>query len=43
MGILADYSDHANAPAVAEAAQEKFWKMHDNLYKTQSQWSEVSD
>jgi protein-disulfide isomerase len=37
---------HANAPAAAYAAeaaakQNKYWEMHDKLYETQSDWSEL--
>ncbi len=39
---------HPNAFAAARAAeaaalQNKFWEMHDILYETQSQWSQLSD
>lgn len=39
---------HHNAPMAAEAAEEagiqgKFWPMHDKLYETQSQWSDLSN
>ena len=39
---------HPNAFAAARAAeaagmQDKFWEMHDALYETQQQWSEMSD
>jgi protein-disulfide isomerase len=32
----------ANA-AEAAAAQDKFWEMHDKLYETQKDWSDLSD
>ena len=39
---------HKNAMKAAQAAQagaveNKFWKMHDKLFETQSEWSEVDD
>ena len=39
---------HPNAMAAAEAAeaagaQGKYWQMHDKLYATQSEWSNLSD
>ncbi|MBP9719064.1 MAG: DsbA family protein [Candidatus Levybacteria bacterium] len=39
---------HKNAMKAAEAAEaaaseKKFWEMHDKLFETQSEWSEVDD
>lgn len=39
---------HQNAQAGAQAAeaaaeQDKYWEMHDKLYETQNDWSELSD
>ena len=41
-------SMHANAKVAAYAAeaaakQNKFWEMHDKLYETQSEWSDLSN
>lgn len=41
-------STHRNAPVAAEAAeaakaQGKFWEMHDKLFETQKEWSDLAD
>ncbi len=48
--VFRDYplSFHANAQVSAEASecaadQGKFWEMHDKLFETQSEWSELSN